>query len=59
MTGMKKNVGEKEEKCPDDTAPVDTEVDFCDIKNKKNEKSRGKKINNAQMTPPLLIWRKV
>ena len=50
---------EKEEEFPDDTSPVDTEEGVSDRKDDNNEKITREKRQNAQMTLPLLIWRKV
>ena len=54
-----KNDEEKEAECPDDTPPVDMEEGVSDIKNDDNEKMMRKRGQNAQITLPLLIWRKV
>ena len=58
MTRIKK-YEEKEAEYPDDTSPVDMEEGVSDRKYDKNEKMMREKRQNSQMTPPLLIWRKV
>ena len=44
---------------PDDTSPVDMEEGVSDIKDDNNEKMMRENGQNAQMTLPLLIVRKV
>ena len=44
---------------PDDTSPVDMEEGVKNINDDRNKKMMRKKIQNSQMTPLLLIWRKV
>ena len=43
----------------DDTSPIETEDGVNDRKDDKNKNMMRKKSHNAQMTLPLLRWRKV
>ena len=54
-----KNDEEKEAECPDDTPPVDMGGGVSGRTNDKNKKMMREERQNAQMTLPLLICRKV
>ena len=53
------NDEEKEAELSDDTSPIEEEKGETDRKDEKNKNIMRKKTQNAQMKPPLLIWRKV
>ena len=54
-----KNYGEKEAEFPDGNSPVYMEEGVSDRKMTRMKKLIRGKRQNAQMTVPLLIWRKV
>ena len=56
---MKETDVEKEAEGLDDTYPDDMEEGINDRKYEKNEKMMRENRQNAHMTLPLLIWRKV
>ena len=55
----KKYDKEKEAECPYETSIVDTEEGVNDINDDSNEKMMKKKRQNAMVTIPLLLLRKV